>query len=111
MVRIDVNTDSSLRGVESLDQSVHGLVGGALGRFADRLTFVRVYLSDLNGQKTRGRDKRVVIEARARATARSLTVSHVGHTFASALVGARRKLVRQLDDVFERVHAMKRRPA
>jgi hypothetical protein len=110
MLQILVNTDSNVRGGPDLDASVDALVGSPLRRFAGRLTRVSVHLSDLNGLKTRGRDKRCVIEARP-ANGRPVTVSHVGLTFSEALVGARRKMLRHLDDAFDRVKSIRRRPA
>lgn len=108
MNTIHVCTDSTVRGGPELDHSVHALIAGPLRRFAGRLTRVSVYLSDLNGLKTRGRDKRCIIEARP-ANGLPVTVTHVGLTFSEALVGARRKMVRHLDDAFGRFRARRRR--
>lgn len=59
-----VNTNSNTHGSLELNQRIEAIVAATLDRFGERLTRVEVFLSDENGSKTHGDDKKCVLEAR-----------------------------------------------
>ncbi len=64
-MQVLVNSDHHITGSESVTERVQSIVEASLERFADRITRVEVFLSDVNGAKHGARDKRCVMEARA----------------------------------------------
>lgn len=69
----------------------------ALRRFAQQLTRVDVYVKDQNAEKG-GRDKRCTIEARPRGL-EPVAAEADGTTAGDAVIGAAKKLQRQLDSL------------
>ncbi|RPJ12520.1 MAG: hypothetical protein EHM37_08935, partial [Deltaproteobacteria bacterium] len=63
-MNIQINTDDHIKGSAKLEQHTEVVVESALGHLADHVTRVEVHLSDENGKKTGGRDKRCMMEAR-----------------------------------------------
>lgn len=102
-MQIQVNTNSHSDGREALIRHVEAEISAALDRFSDQITRVEVHLSDQNGEKTGGADKRCLIEARPTGR-QSVVVSHDGPTQQEALTGAARKLQRLLTTILGRAH-------
>ncbi len=100
---VQVNTDHNVKGSEQLHLYVQATVEAALGRFGEQLTRVEVHLSDDNGQRTRGEDKRCVMEARP-AGLHPIVVTHVAETIDDAVDGAVTKLEKLLDSTFHKLH-------
>jgi len=104
---VQVNTSSNTHGSQELNQRVEDIVAASLGRFGDRLTRVEVHLSDENGAKTQGDDKKCVLEARP-ANMQPVTVTDVAATLDDAVEGAAKKMERHLDDTFGRIQDRQR---
>ena len=99
---VQVNTSSNTHGSQELNQRVEAIVEASLGRFGDRLTRVEVFLSDENGAKTHGDDKKCVLEARP-TNMQPVIVTDVAATLDFAVQGAAEKMERHLDNTFGRI--------
>jgi ribosome-associated translation inhibitor RaiA len=97
-MRIQLNTDNSIRGDDALRDEVQGVVGSALDRFGERVTRVEVHLNDVNSMKGGGDDKRCMLEARLSGR-EPIAVTHTAPSLDLALDGALDKLVRSLESV------------
>jgi len=107
-VHVQVNTDHTVRGSALLDLHVRSTVEASLGRFAGKITRVEVHLTDVNGVRTRGDDKRCLLEARP-AGRKPVVVTHVGGTIEEAVDGAVEKMEKLLDSTFARLYDPKGR--
>lgn len=105
---IQVNTDHNIKGSEELTGYVRSTIEASLGRFGEHITRVEVHLSDDNGDKSHGDDKRCLIEARP-AGMQPIVATHVGATIDEALEGAADRLERLLNDTFSKLHDPKGR--
>lgn len=105
---IQVNTDHNIKGSEALHRHVQSTIEASLDRFAKQITHVEVHLSDDNGHKSHGDDKRCLIEARP-AGMQPVVVTHVAATIDEALDGAVERLARLLHDTFSKLHDPKGR--
>ncbi len=95
-MQIQLNTDSRVQGVESLALWVETEIKDKLARFRDQITRIEVHLSDVNGERVGGDEKRCLLEARI--TGRPpVAVSHSAGKVADAVHGAADKLLRALD--------------
>lgn len=101
-MQIQTNTDSSIKGNNTLSRQVEAVLEGALGQFGDRITRVEVHLSDLNRDKSGDDDKRCLMEARL-AGLQPIAVSHQAATLQQAIDGAAEKLKRSLDSTLGRL--------
>ena len=95
-MQIQVQTDHNIEGREALVNHVSEVVASALGRFSDHITRVEIHLSDENGDKSRGDDKRCMIEARLEGH-HPVAVTHLAGTVDQAVDGAADKLARLID--------------
>mgnify|MGYP002735340076 FL=1 len=96
-MKIQLNTDNHIDGTESLEERVTGMIDQQLGRFADRLTRIEVYLSDNNSPIKGGpHDKRCALEARPR-DGDPIGASHDDEDVEKAVRGAADKLRTKLD--------------
>ncbi len=86
-MQIQVHTDHNIEGREATATNVSEVVASALDRFSDRITRVDVHLSDENGDKSRGDDKRCMIEARVEGHQPVAVARLIEHT-----LGRRREL-------------------
>lgn len=109
-MQIQLNTDHTITGSEKLGAQLDEKVRGALDRFADRITRVEVHLTDMNGRKSVGDDKRCTIEARI-AGRQPLSVSHDAPLVALAIDGAASKMSRALESLFGKRTAARRHAA
>lgn len=101
-MQIQLHTDNHVHGEESLADWTDRELRERLSRFVDHITRVEVHLSDVNGARVSGQDKRCMLEARLAGRA-PLAVSHDAGKVADALFGASDKLVRALDTALGRV--------
>jgi HAD superfamily hydrolase (TIGR01484 family) len=62
-MQIQVNTDHTIEGHETLAARVRGVVENALSRMSDHITRVEVHLIDESGPKSRTHNKRTLAEA------------------------------------------------
>ena len=107
-MHVQVNTDNTISGSEELARHVEGVVEGALGRFADRITRVEVHLGDVNGPKRGGDDNRCLMEARL-AGLKPISASHAAATLRQVIDGAAKKLRRSLDHTLGKLNGRRRR--
>ncbi|CAN5367407.1 HPF/RaiA family ribosome-associated protein [soil metagenome] len=102
---IQVNTDHNMSGSEKLHNYVQSTVEAGLGRFT-QLTRVEVHLSDDNGAKSHGQDKRCLLEARP-AGMQPVVVTNVAGTLDDSIEGAIVKMAKLLDHTFDKLHSTK----
>ncbi len=107
-IQVQVNSDHNIHGSEKLTQYVDDTVNATLGRFGRQLTRVEIHLSDDNGSKSHGDDKRCLLEARP-AGHQPLVVTHVGATLDEAIDGAIDMMEKLLDRTFHKLHDPKGR--
>ena len=101
-MQIQVNTDNNITGREDVVRLVNSSVEGAVGRFADRITRVEAHLSDTNSHKSKGDDKRCLLEARL-AGLQPLVVSLEAATIEIAVTAAADKLQRAIENKMGRL--------
>ncbi|MCL4176962.1 MAG: HPF/RaiA family ribosome-associated protein [Verrucomicrobia bacterium] len=101
-MNIQINTDNHITGREALAQQAEATVTSALGHLAEHITRVEVHLSDENGNKTGGRDKRCMMEARLEGH-QPIAVTDEAETIAQAIDGAADKLKSALDSTLGRL--------
>ncbi len=107
-IQVQVNTDHNIHGSEKLNLHVQDTVNASLGRFGRQITRVEIHLSDDNGSKSNGDDKRCLLEARP-AGHQPLVVTHVAATIDEAVDGAVDMMEKLLDRTFDRLHDPKGR--
>ena len=101
-MKIQVNSDKSVNVDQGLTQAVETAVRRNLDRFSERLTRVEVHLSDVDGNRGGGEDKRCVLEARP-AGLDPVAVTHQAGTIEEAATGAASKMMRVLDSALGRL--------
>lgn len=101
-MKIQVNSDNSIRVDQRVIEFVESHVLSALQRFTDRLTRVEVHLSDVNSTKGGVDDKRCLIEVRP-AGQDPIALHEVADTTELAVRGATQKMQRLLDSHFARL--------
>ena len=94
-IDVQVNTDSSIDGTESLAANVESSINSGLARFAGRITRVEVHLSDQNAGKGGTDDKRCMMEARLEGL-QPIAVTDTAATIMQAVDGAVGKLKRSI---------------
>lgn len=104
-MHVQVNTDHNIVGSAGLEDHVQTSVAVGLGRF-EQLTRVEVHLSDDNGAKSHGDDKRCLIEARPGGLP-PVVVHHVAATVDDALEGAIDKMSKVLTRTFDKLRHAK----
>ena len=107
-MQIQVNSDKHIEMSAELSSEIEAILTSALDRFTGRITRIEVHLSDENGSRSGGRDKRCVLEARL-AGLRPFAVSHNDETEIQAVRGAAADLKRALDSALGKL--ADRRPA
>lgn len=101
-MQVQVHTDSSIKGSDTLTHAVEAAVQGAVRRWTERITRVEVHLSDLNRHKGGAEDKRCVMEARLGGL-QPVAVAHAAGTVAEAVDGAADKLKKTLESTLGRL--------
>jgi ribosome-associated translation inhibitor RaiA len=102
-MKIQINTDNHITGREALAQQAEATVTGALGHLAEHIRRVEVHLSDENGKKAGGRDKRCMMEARLEGH-QPIAVTDEADSLAEAVAGAADKLKRSVDHTLSRLN-------
>jgi hypothetical protein len=95
-MKIQINTNSSIKGDQRLEEIAEGVVKDTLERFRDDVTRVEVHLRDVNRQKGGSDDKQCTMEARIQGR-KPTAVTHNAGNVEDALYGAAGKLERALD--------------
>ncbi len=101
-MQVQINSDNSVAVDSELSRLVEADVNRALERFGSRITRVEVHLSDVNGEKAGGDDKRCLMEARP-AGHDPVAASDQAKTMEEAARGAAHKLQRLLSSLFGRL--------
>jgi hypothetical protein len=107
-MHVQLNTDSRIQGAESLAAWVEGELKDKLARFRDQVTRIEVHLSDVNGDRVGGDEKRCLLEARLTGR-QPVAVSHAAPKVADAVYGAADKLLRALDSTLGKARDAKAR--
>ena len=107
---VQVNTDSSIEGSESLTASVVATVSSALARFSGRLSRVEVHLTDQNRDKGGSDDKRCMIEARIEGL-QPIAVTATAGTVTEAVGAAVRKAARSIESTLGKLRDRRPMPA
>ncbi|MEO5942744.1 MAG: HPF/RaiA family ribosome-associated protein [Ferruginibacter sp.] len=104
-MQIQVNTDKNIEGSEGLTAHCTELLNDALERFDEQITRLEVHLSDENGSKEGGDDKRCLIEVRLKGL-NPIAVTHHANTIHLAVKGASEKVTNSLEKVIghQRAH-------
>jgi ribosome-associated translation inhibitor RaiA len=103
-MKIQINTDNHITGREALANEAEATVASALSHLAEHITRVEVHLSDENGKKIGGRDKRCMMEARLEGH-QPIAVTDEADSLDEALAGAADKLKRSLEYTLSRLNA------
>lgn len=107
-MQIQLNTDSSIQGSDSMNEWATRELTERLARFRDHITRIEVHLTDINGARSGEQDKRCLLEVRL-AGRQPIAVTHVADRVADALVGACTKLQNALDTTLGRDRDAQRR--
>lgn len=107
---VQVNTDRHIVGSPRLTEEVQETVQNALARYAPQVTRVEVHLTDENGEKAVGNDKRCVLEARLSGL-NPAAVTHDAPSINEAVDGALDRLTSLLDTQLGRLRDKKGRPS
>lgn len=102
-MKIQVNTDNHITGREALVEQAEATVTSALGHLVEHVTRVEVHLSDENGNKTGGHDKRCMMEARLEGQ-QPIAVTDEAASLDEAIAGAADKLRHSLDHTLSRLN-------
>jgi len=102
IMKIQINTDNHITGRETLVAQAEATITDALGHLADHITRIEVHLSDENGEKTGGPDKRCVMEARLEGR-QPIAVTDESGSLDAAITGAADKLKSALDRTLGRL--------
>ncbi len=103
-MQVQVRSNHTVTGGESLTAEVQAEVQAALGHHADRVTRVEVHLQDVNAGKGGERDKRCAMEAHVGGLA-PIAVTHEAGSFRAAIDGAAEKLDHAVGHALGRIAA------
>lgn len=106
-MQIQINADHSIHGRETLNVHIQHVVESALGHLASRVTRVEVHVSDENGARAGGEDKRCMMEARLEGRSPA-AVTHHAATLHDAVNGAANKLADLIDHTLGRLQHERR---
>jgi hypothetical protein len=98
-MRVQIQTDNQIHSDAEANARLEARVRERLGRFGERLTRVELHVSDVDGPKGGGDDKRVSLEARPGGLD-PIAVSHDAARIEDAVTGAADKAARALDRLF-----------
>lgn len=105
-MQIQVNTDENVEGGEGLSARVSAEIHTRLSRYSQHITRIEVHLSDEDGGKSSGSDKRCLIEARLEGRQPEVA-SEQAATLEGAYSGAAKKLQRALETTLGRLNQVK----
>ena len=105
-MQIQVNTDDNLKGGEELSARVSAEIHTRLDRYSRHITRIEVHLSDEDGDKSGGSDKRCLIEARLEGRQPEVARDQAA-TLEGAYSGAAKKLQHVLETTLGRLNRVK----
>ena len=106
-MQIQINTNHTIEGSEALSAHIRGVVETSLSHLTSQITRVEVHVTDENGSKAEGNDKRCVMEARLDGRQPS-AVTHHAATVHDAVNGAADKLAHLIDHTLGRLQHERR---
>lgn len=95
-MKIQLNTDSHVKGSESMHEKFSEIVEHGLAHYKDRITRVEIFLADENGRKKGEDDKRCIIEARMQ-NMNPISVTHHANNHEVAAKAAIEKLKKSIE--------------
>jgi len=101
-MEILINTDNNIEGTAEMIAYFKTSIAENLDRFSNHLTRIEVKISDQNGDKSVGNDKKCVMEARIKGMQPTVVTSH-SPTVEKAIKEASDKLKTALDTVMGRL--------
>jgi ribosome-associated translation inhibitor RaiA len=107
-MQVQINSDNNISMHTKLSDSIGAYINNLLQRFDPYLTRVDVHLTGESIKKTGPKDKRCVLEARAKRH-RSLVVTNKSTDIEAAFSGAATKMHRQLENTYGRLADKRRR--
>jgi ribosome-associated translation inhibitor RaiA len=109
-MKIQLNTDSNIKGSESLTAKVNAIIEKGMKHYADHVTRVEVHLGDENGDKSGPKDKRCMLEARLEGQPPVAVKDHAT-TLEQAVQGAVQQLTRLLESKMGRLSEHREKPS
>jgi ribosome-associated translation inhibitor RaiA len=103
---VQINTDNQIKSDAEANERLEDRVRERLQRYEQRLTHVEVHISDVDGPKGGGDDKRASLEARPTGLAPVGVVADA-KTIEAAVMGAADKAVRALERTFGKLNDRK----
>jgi ribosome-associated translation inhibitor RaiA len=107
-MQVQINSDSNISMHTKLSDSIGAYINNLLQRFDPYLTRVEVHLTGENIKKSGPKDKRCVLEARAKRHP-SLIVTNKSTDIEDAFSGAAAKMHRHLESTYGRLADKRRR--
>ena len=107
-MQVQINSDNNISMHNRLSDSIGAYINNLLQRFDPYLTRVEVHLTGENVRKPGPKDKRCVLEARAKRHP-SLIVTNKSTDIEDAFSGAADKMHRQLETTYGRLADKRRR--
>jgi ribosome-associated translation inhibitor RaiA len=107
-IQVQINTDHNIHASQNMVRDIEDTINASFSRFGKKLTRVEIHLSDDNGSKSHGDDKRCLLEARP-AGHQPLVVTAVAATVDEAVSDAIDKMTRLLQGTFEKLNDPKGR--
>ena len=107
-MQVQINSDNNISMHTRLSDSIGAYINNLLQRFDPYLTRVDVHLTGENVKKSGPKDKRCVLEARAKRR-QSLVVTNKSTDIEDAFSGAADKMHRQLETTYGRLADKRRR--
>ena len=98
---VQINTDRNIDGTVEMITHFTQVIKDGLERFEEDITRVEVHLSDENGSKEVGDDKKCVLEARLKGS-NPLVVTTLEATIHQAVKSAAEKMQHLLEKTFEK---------
>ena len=96
---IQINTDNQIHSGAEVNERLEARVRDKLKRFEERLTHVEVHISDLDGPRGGGDDKRATVEARPNGLP-PVAAAADANSVDTAVASAATKVARVLDHTF-----------
>jgi ribosome-associated translation inhibitor RaiA len=107
-MQVQINSDNNISMHTKLSDSIGAYINSLLQRFDPYLTRVEVHLTGENIKESGPKDKRCVLEARAKRHA-ALVVTNKATDIEDAFSGAAAKMHRQLETTYGRLADKRRR--
>ena len=98
---IQINTDRNIEGAEATIAHLSDIIKNELGRYEEHITRVEAHLSDENGSKDAGDDKKTVLETRLKGS-NPIVVTVIDATLHQSVKAAAQKAAALLEKSLEK---------